>query len=103
VVAVAGQKNWSGAIVEGAIFDQWHLLVGAEVAAHVRPEAYLGGSRELVVVADSPAWATQIKLLQRPLLARINEHFGSKKVLKLVVKSQIGGQRRVFRRSSRHP
>ena len=98
LTATASRQGWSGAMTEGVISEQWPLLVGAEVAAHVQPEAYLAQSRELVLVADSPAWATQIKLLQRQMVARINEHFGSKRVARLIIRTNAGGQRRAFKR-----
>lgn len=100
LATTASQKGWSGAMAEGTIVSQWPFLVGAEIAAHVHPEAYLAQTRELVLVADSPAWATQIKLLQRQMITRINEHFGSKRVAKLVIRTHAGGQRRAYRRGS---
>ena len=43
------------------MFGRWDQLVGADVAAHTRPERFSDG--ELVVIADSAAWATQVRLL----------------------------------------
>ena len=45
---------------------RWAAIVGAEVAAHAEPVAFDDG--ELVVSADSTAWATQIRLLAPTLL-----------------------------------
>lgn len=52
-----------------AIFVRWEALVGASVAAHVRPLKLDG--RTLVVAADHPAWATQIRHLAPEILARL--------------------------------
>jgi predicted nucleic acid-binding Zn ribbon protein len=49
--------------------------VGPEIAAHATPVAFADG--ELVVEADSTAWATQIRLLAPSLLARLAEDLGA--------------------------
>ncbi len=58
-------------------------LVGAEVAEHTRPVQLSGG--ELTVQADSTAWATQLRLLQRQLLAKIAATVGDGVVKRLRV------------------
>ena len=51
------------------VFSRWAELVGDSVAAHVRPLKLDGGT--LVVEVDDPAWATQMKFLERDLLDRL--------------------------------
>ncbi|MHB8681738.1 MAG: DciA family protein [Acidimicrobiales bacterium] len=58
-----------------AIFVRWDELVGASVAAHVRPLRLDG--RTLVVAADQPAWATQIRHLAPEILARLATECGA--------------------------
>ena len=53
----------------GVVFARWAQLVGAEVAEHAQPVSLK--DRELMVAASSTAWATQLRLLQRQLIARI--------------------------------
>jgi len=53
------------------VFSRWTELVGEAVAAHVTPLRLDGGT--LVVEVDDPAWATQLKFLERDLLARFGE------------------------------
>ena len=47
---------------------------GRELAAHCAPVSFDDG--ELVVQADSTAWATQLRLLAATLVRRLNEELG---------------------------
>jgi predicted nucleic acid-binding Zn ribbon protein len=58
-----------GAREFAAIFGRWEELVGAAVAAHVQP--LRATDEALVVAADHPAWATQVRALAPTLLAQI--------------------------------
>ena len=53
------------------VFGRWEEIAGPKVAAHVRPLRLDG--RVLVVAADHPAWATQVRALTPLLLARVGE------------------------------
>lgn len=57
--------------VVGVIFGRWEEMVGASLAAHVRPLRL--HERVLVVVVDHPAWATQVRHLAPQILARLDE------------------------------
>lgn len=76
-------RNWSGRLAGGQVFGRWAGLVGADVAEHTRPVRFADG--ELTVQADSTAWATQLRLLQRQLLAKIAAEVGHGVVLRLRV------------------
>ena len=52
-----------------AIAAGWEQLVGAALAAHSRAQSLRGGV--LVVLADSPAWAGQLRYLDQVLVTRI--------------------------------
>ena len=54
-----------------AVFARWDDLVGATIAAHVRPLSLAGGT--LVVTVDEPGWATQIRYMEADLVQRIGE------------------------------
>ncbi|MGH8979545.1 MAG: DciA family protein [Acidimicrobiales bacterium] len=58
----------------GAIFGRWEEIVGPALAAHVRPVR--ATTDALVVSADHPAWATQIRAIGATLLAQIGEATG---------------------------
>jgi predicted nucleic acid-binding Zn ribbon protein len=59
-------------------------LVGADIADHAQPESLVGG--ELVVRAESTAWASQLRTLQRQILAKIAAGVGHGVVTKLTVR-----------------
>lgn len=81
---MAADRGWTGRISSGAVFGRWAELVGAEVAEHARPVSLAGG--ELSVQAESTAWATQLRLLQRQLLAQIAAGVGDGVVTRLRVR-----------------
>jgi predicted nucleic acid-binding Zn ribbon protein len=58
-----------------AVFVQWEEIAGASVASHVQPLRLKDGV--LVVAADHPAWATQIRALSATVLQRIGEITGA--------------------------
>ncbi len=59
----------------GAIFGRWEEIVGPALAAHVRPVRVT--EEAIVVAADHPAWATQVRALGATLLAQIGEATGT--------------------------
>jgi predicted nucleic acid-binding Zn ribbon protein len=68
------QRGWAPRLANGSVFGRWAELVGPEVAEHATPTTLRDG--ELTVQAESTAWATQLRLLQRQLLARIAAGLG---------------------------
>jgi len=62
-------RGWRDRAAIGSIFGKWPGIVGPNVAAHAKPESFDDG--ELTVVADSDAWATQLRLLAPQLLQRL--------------------------------
>jgi predicted nucleic acid-binding Zn ribbon protein len=52
-----------------ALAASWEQLVGAALAAHSHPESVRGGV--MVVLADSAAWAGQLRYLDEVLVTRI--------------------------------
>ena len=79
-----GDQGWRTAAAVGSVFGRWDQLVGPDVAAHTRPERFSDG--ELVVIADSSAWATQVRLLTSAVLRRLNEELGHGTVTRVVVR-----------------
>lgn len=51
------------------MFGRWEAVVGEQIAAHATPTALNEGV--LTVAAESTAWATQLRLVQAQLLAKI--------------------------------
>ena len=84
-------QGWRLAAAVGSVFGRWDQLVGAEVAAHTRPERFSGG--ELVVIADSAAWATQVRLLAATLVRTLNSELGHGTVSRVVVRGPAAPRR----------
>jgi predicted nucleic acid-binding Zn ribbon protein len=81
-------RGWSAQAAVSQVTADWAGTVGAELAAHCEPVSLREGV--LTVEAESTAWATQIRLLSRTLLARISEVAGSGTVTRLVVRGPAG-------------
>jgi len=71
---VASHLGAGRAEVVGSVFGRWDDIVGPSVSAHVRPVRVEGVT--LVLSADHPAWATQIRHLAPDILARLAEVCG---------------------------
>jgi predicted nucleic acid-binding Zn ribbon protein len=97
-------EGWTLAAATGSVFGRWAQIVGGDLAAHTTPERLTDG--ELTVVADSTAWATQLRLLSGQLIKRLNAELGEGSVLRVrvvgpVTTARQPGQWRV--RGSRGP
>lgn len=79
-----GDQGWRMAAAVGSVFGRWDQIVGADLAAHTRPDGLTEG--ELVVIADSTAWATQVRLLAGTLVRRLNSELGDGTVRRVKVR-----------------
>lgn len=70
--------------VATGVFGRWDELVGDAVAANSRPVA-LRGTTLVLAVAD-PAWATQLRFLERDLVTRLQGELGAGTVLAIEVR-----------------
>jgi predicted nucleic acid-binding Zn ribbon protein len=78
------ERGWETDKAVGDVMGRWPAIVGDQVAAHAVPVSFDEG--ELVVAADSTAWATQIRLLAPTLLARLAEDLGAGVVTAVTVR-----------------
>jgi len=78
------ERGWQDTTTAAGVLANWDLVVGPEIADHCRPASLVDG--ELVLVAESTAWATQLRLLTRTLVARVRDHAGEGVVTKIVVR-----------------
>ena len=85
---LVAERGWEEAVAVGGVIGRWDAVVGAEIAAHCRPETFDEGV--LTVRADSTAWATQVRLLTAGLLRRLAEEVGEGTVTKVVVRGPAG-------------
>lgn len=80
-------RGWEQQAREGTLFGNWPELVGPQIAAHCRPEQLRDG--ELLIVADTSAWATQLRLLVPKLHARLAAELGSGLISRIRVQGPI--------------
>ncbi len=66
---LATTRDWKRGLAEGNIFTNWQFIVGNEIANHAEPVTIFEGA--LTIRAESTAWATQLRLLERDLLKTI--------------------------------
>jgi predicted nucleic acid-binding Zn ribbon protein len=85
-------NGWQEQIAMGSVFGRWPEIVGADLAAHTRPDSFADG--ELAVIADSTAWATQVRLLAPMLVRRLNEEVGDGSVRRVRVRGPQPPKRR---------
>lgn len=80
---LARTRGWSGQVAEGTIFGQWGSVVGRQIAEHAIPTNIRDGV--LSVSAESTAWATQLRIVQTQLLAKIAAAVGNGVVTSLKI------------------
>lgn len=80
---VAKKRGWSARVAEGAVFGQWSTVVGQQIAEHATPTALRDGV--LSVSAESTAWATQLRIMQAQLIAKIAAEVGNGVVTSLKI------------------
>ncbi len=80
-------EGWNLAAATGALFGRWAHIVGPDLAGHTQPESLRDG--ELTVLADSTAWATQLRLLAAQLIHRLNVELGPGAVQRVKVRGPV--------------
>ncbi len=68
------KQGWTPRVAEGAVFGRWATVVGSEISEHASPTGLREGV--LSVTAESTAWATQLRLIQSQVLAKIAAEVG---------------------------
>lgn len=91
------ERGWQVELAVGAVVGRWSTIVGPELAAHAQPESFAEG--ELVLTADSTAWATQLRLLTPALLRRLEEELGPGVVTGVRVRGPVAPSWRRGRRT----
>ena len=101
---LVAERGWESTTTAAGVLANWAQVVGPEIADHCQPVSLVAG--ELVLVAESSAWATQLRLLSRTLLARVRDHAGDGVATTVVVRGPTQpdwrkGPRRVAGRGPR--
>ncbi len=78
------ESGWELDVATGSVFGRWAQIVGPDLAAHTTPETLADG--EMIVTADSTAWATQLRLLAGELVRRLNAELGDGTVRRVKVR-----------------
>lgn len=81
---LVAERGWEDTTTAAGVLANWDRLVGPEIADHSRPESLIDGV--LVLVAESTAWATQLRLLSRTMLGRLREQVGDGVVTSITVR-----------------
>jgi predicted nucleic acid-binding Zn ribbon protein len=81
---LVAERGWEETTTAAGVLANWDRLVGPEIADHCRPQSLTDG--ELVLVAESSAWATQLRLLTRTMTRRLSEQVGEGVVTAIVVR-----------------
>lgn len=85
---LARNRGWSGRVAEGSVFGRWSRVVGEQIAAHATPTSLNDGV--LTISAESTAWATQLRMVQAQLLAKIAAAVGDGVVSSLRIVGPTG-------------
>jgi predicted nucleic acid-binding Zn ribbon protein len=88
VSRVSLDRGWSARLTDATVMGRWPTLVGAEIADHCTPLSLRDG--ELVLQAESTAWATQLRTLQRQILGRLADAVGRDVVKRIRVVGPSG-------------
>ncbi|MDN5757731.1 MAG: DUF721 family protein [Tomitella sp.] len=72
--SIASRRGWTQQVATGTILGCWDEVVGDEIAEHATPTAL--NDRVLNITAESTAWATQLRLMQAQILAKIARAVG---------------------------
>jgi predicted nucleic acid-binding Zn ribbon protein len=76
-------RGWQTDAKVGGVMGRWAAVVGDELASHCEPVSFEDG--ELVVVASSTAWATQLRLLAPTLVRRLSAELGEGLVTQVTI------------------
>jgi predicted nucleic acid-binding Zn ribbon protein len=66
------------------VFTEWHLVVGADIAAHAKPLSLEEG--RLLIGVDEPGWATQLRYLNVEILSQLAAALGEGVVTRIDVR-----------------
>ncbi len=95
--SIAKNRGWSDKVAEGTVMGRWPTVVGEDIAAHAVPVKL--EDNVLSISAESTAWATQLRLMQAQILAKIAAAVGHGIVKSLKI---TGPTTKSWRKGDRH-
>ncbi|ONH37862.1 hypothetical protein BL254_01850 [Protofrankia sp. BMG5.30] len=84
VQRLLAERGWQDQATDASVLARWEALVGPNISARCHPVSLRDG--ELELAAESTAWATQLRLLSRQLLATLRTELGPDVVRRIVVR-----------------
>ncbi|MEV0462444.1 DUF721 family protein [Nocardia tengchongensis] len=94
---LAKGRGWSAKVAEGTVFGRWAAVVGEDIASHAQPISLENGV--LSIQAESTAWATQLRMFQSQILAKIAAAVGNGVVKQLKINGPTAPS---WRKGERH-
>ncbi|MFI1522838.1 DciA family protein [Kitasatospora cineracea] len=74
IATMADIAGWATGTARGTLHDKWATIVGDQHARHWTLAGFDFTTSTLRILADTPAWATQLRLHQRGVLRRLEQH-----------------------------
>ncbi len=71
--ALVAAYGWTLGTAGGGLRDRWPSIVGPDAASHWHLAGYNPTTRRLRVIADSPAWAAQLRYRTRTILTTLEQ------------------------------
>ncbi|SQD98645.1 MULTISPECIES: DUF721 domain-containing protein [unclassified Parafrankia] len=84
VARLVAERGWQTRATDASVLARWDVLVGPNIAAHCSPVSLRDG--ELELVAESTAWATQLRMLSRQILGILRKELGPHVVRRITVR-----------------
>lgn len=81
-------RGWDVPVAVAGVIERWAEIAGPDLAEHCRPEKFDAGT--LMLVAESTAWATQVRLLLPQLHRRLDDVVGRAVVTRIEVRGPTG-------------
>jgi predicted nucleic acid-binding Zn ribbon protein len=81
-------RGWDVPVAVAGVIERWTEIAGPDLAEHCRPEKFDAGVLQLV--AESTAWATQVRLLLPQLHRRLDDVVGRTVVTRIEVRGPTG-------------
>lgn len=95
--SIAKSRGWTENVAAGTVLGRWTHVVGEDIASHAEPTGLEDGV--LSVAAESTAWATQLRMMQTQILAKIHAAVGHGVVKSLKISGPIAPS---WRKGERH-
>ena len=85
-------RGWENDTRMHTILARWPEIAGPEISDHCTPVSFRDG--DLVLAAESTAWATQLRLMARQIAERVNADLAAPVVKNVTVRGPSSAARR---------